>query len=124
MSQQMNAADGVQVVAGFGMNATEVCPSRARLLTHWAHGQICPVCEPCEPRPARCPLCMQTVTAAGFTVQPHQIEDSIDCPGSGVVVEPPPLAERPPWQPGQQRRGVARVRRSGPVLAPAGGDAA
>lgn len=92
-----------------GVNDKEPCPSRARLITHRAHGSLCLTCEPDAEWLARCPLCRDEVTVVGTTVQPHstgghgQRVARFDCPGAGMRVEPPQLVERPIWEPSMRR---------------------
>jgi hypothetical protein len=92
-------------MTALGPNSKQPCPSDAHRRTALAHGRICPVCEPDAAWSVRCPLCLDTVTAVGLTIQPHQIDGrghafrGFACPGSGATVGPPQLADRPIWQP-------------------------
>ncbi len=76
-------------------NALMPCPSESAKRRHWAHGRICPECEPDAEWTARCPLCLDSVPAKGREVLPHDVEGrgrrmaGFACPGTGAVVEPP-----------------------------------
>jgi hypothetical protein len=76
-------------------NAVEPCPSRSARVSHAAAGRICPVCEPLERWPVRCPLCLNTVDAVGLEIQPHRISgrgfgfSGFDCPGAYSAVPSP-----------------------------------
>lgn len=78
------------------MNATLPCGTDTARRVHLAHGQVCPVCEPDEQWSARCPLCLDTVTAVGLTIQGHRVSghgrrmQPFDCPGAGAKVQAPP----------------------------------
>jgi hypothetical protein len=80
------------VTARPGPNDVLPCGTESALRRHQAHGRICPVCQPEEPWFARCPLCLNTVTAVGVVVQGHRVSGrgfgfaGFACPGEGVTV--------------------------------------
>lgn len=90
-----------------GPNALVPCPSDSCRRRNLSHGRICPVCEPTEEWPARCPICRDTVAAVGQAVLPHQVGGrgygfgAMECPGSGLPVAAPVLVVRPIWSPGR-----------------------
>lgn len=81
---------------GLQMNDVQECPSLARLKTHLAHGQVCPVCQPDEERRVRCPSCRFRTTAVGPLVRSHAARSQgvlVRCPGSGRPVDASPARE-------------------------------
>lgn len=67
-----------------GPNERQPCPSDARRRDHWAHGILCPICEPDAERLIVCQACGDRVTVRGETVEEHDVEGTgFDCRWSG-----------------------------------------
>jgi len=110
----------------YGPNEMESCPSRGCLVRSRAHGRICPVCEPEAEWAVRCPLCFQVATAVGVVVQDHAAGGRglrmrlFDCPGAGLTVALPVVADRPIWSGRRRPYQPLRRARSMAVLVPGG----
>jgi hypothetical protein len=101
-----------------GPNDLLPCATDGARRRHAAHGETCLTCEPDAEWMTCCPSCWRSAPIAGRVVQEHTIggRGSLGvqrpCPGEGRLVDPPVVAGRPIWVPGEPRMAIVQALRS------------
>lgn len=80
----------------FGPNAVLPHGTEARRRTHWAHGELCVVCEPDVEWMTHCVVCREKVAVVGGIVIEHGPDVAVVCPGSGDRLPFLPKRAAPP----------------------------